>query len=312
MSWRPALEPVCPDDVSTESIETLIVPRVRDLGSFEVRRTLPAARRQMVGPFIFFDQMGPVEFAPTQGIDVRPHPHIGLATVTYLFKGEIQHRDSLGSNQLIRPGEVNWMIAGQGITHSERTRAAERTRPHGLSGIQTWVALPERDEETEPGFEHHAREDLPYFEDGGKRVRLILGTAYGEQAPVSTFSGMFYLDAALDAGAMLPLPDEHEERAVYVLEGAAKVGGEEYEAGRMLVFRNGDRVSLTAGASGARLMLLGGESLEGPRYIWWNFVASSRDKIEAAKEAWRAGDFTGGRFSLPVGDQEEFIPLPND
>ena len=312
MSWRPVPEPISPDDVSTDAIETLIVPRTRDLGGFEVRRTLPAARRQMVGPFIFFDQFGPTAFAPDQGIDVRPHPHIGLATVTYLFKGEIQHRDSLGNNQLIRPGEVNWMIAGHGITHSERTATAERARPHELSGIQTWVALPERDEETEPGFEHQAREALPYFDDDGKRVRLVLGSAYGERAPVSTFSEMFYLDAALDPGAVLPLPDEHEERGVYVLEGAAKVAGEEYEAGRMLVFRPGDRVSLTAGDTGTRLMLLGGEALEGPRYVWWNFVATSKEKIEAAKEAWRAGDFTGGRFVLPVGDQDEFIPLPDD
>ncbi|MGA8260997.1 MAG: pirin family protein, partial [Arenicellales bacterium] len=310
MSWTSALEPVCPDDISLESVETLIVPRVRDLGGFEVRRTLPAGRRLMVGPFIFFDQMGPAGFEPGKGIDVRPHPHIGLATVTYLFKGEIQHRDSLGSNQLIRPGEVNWMIAGRGITHSERTGTAERARPHELSGIQTWVALPERDEETEPGFEHQPREALPYFEGEGKRFRLILGAAYGERAPVSTFSEMFYLDAALDPGASIPLPDDFEERAAYILEGSVKVAGENYEAGRMLVFRTGDRVSLTAGESGARLMLLGGEALEGPRYIWWNFVASSKDKIEAAKEAWRSGDFTGGRFSLPVGDQDEFIPLP--
>ncbi len=312
MTWTPTLDPISPEDVSVDAVETLIVPRARDLGGFEVRRTLPAARRQMVGPFIFFDQFGPTGFAPDQGIDVRPHPHIGLATVTYLFKGEVQHRDSLGNNQFIRPGAVNWMIAGQGITHSERTSAEERARPHELSGIQTWVALPLSDEETEPGFEHHAREALPHFEDEGKQVRLILGAAYGERAPVSTFSEMFYLDAALDPGAVLPLPDEHEERGVYILEGSIKIAGTGYEPGRMLVFRTGDRVSLTAGSTGARLMLLGGEALEGPRYVWWNFVASSKDKIEAAKEAWRAGDYTGGRFTLPVGDRDEFIPLPDD
>lgn len=311
MSWNPALEPRCPQGDSMDSVETLIIPRSRDLGGFEVRRVLPAPRRRMVGPFIFFDQMGPAVFGRNRGIDVRPHPHIGLATVTYLFKGEFQHRDSLGSNQMIHPGEVNWMIAGSGITHSERTSAATRGRPHELSGIQTWVALPDHAEDVDPCFEHHDRQALPQFEGEGKTARLILGSAYGEKAPVRTFSEMFYLDVVLEAGAVVPMPDEHEERGAYVVEGSVHVAGGDYDAGRMMVFRPGDGVTLRAGGGGARLMLLGGEAFPGPRYIWWNFVASSRERIETAKESWREGDFVNGRFTLPPDDREEFIPLPD-
>ena len=313
MSWNPALAPQCPVADQVDLIETLIVPRSRDLGGFEVRRALPAPERQMVGPFIFFDQAGPAEFLTGQGIDVRPHPHIGLATVTYLYKGEFQHRDSLGTDQIIRPGAVNWMIAGRGVTHSERTSAETRKHPHSMFGIQTWVALPDADEETEAGFEHVPKEALPVIEDDGKSVRLILGTAYGEAAPARIFSEMFYADAALEPGAMLPLPDDHEDRAIYVVEGSIDVAGETYPAGRMMVFRPGDRISVTAGETGARLMLLGGETLPGPRYIWWNFVASSKEKIEEAKEAWRAEGWRSGgdaRFILPPGDESEFIPLP--
>lgn len=305
MSWNPSLEPACPTAGDADSIETLIVPRARDLGGFAVRRALPAPRRQMVGPFIFFDQAGPAEFLTGQGIDVRPHPHIGLATVTYLFHGEFQHRDSLGTDQMIYPGEVNWMIAGAGITHSERTSAQTRESPHSLFGIQTWVALPDKDEETAPAFEHHGQNALPLMEAEGKSVRLILGRAYGERAPVKTFTEMFYADARLDPGAAIPMPDDHEDRGVYITEGSVLVGGDTYEAGRMMVFRPGDAISLHAGEQGARLMLLGGETLNGPRYIWWNFVASSKDRIEAAKETWRNGGFT-----LPPGDTEEFTPLP--
>lgn len=310
MSWNQAPEPRCPQ-ADAAPVETLVIPRARDLGGFEVRRVLPAPRRQMIGPFIFFDQMGPADFDSGQGIDVRPHPHIGLATVTYLFKGEIQHRDSVGSNQIIHPGELNWMIAGKGITHSERTSAETRARGHELFGIQAWVALPDSAEEVDPAFEHHGRRALPLIEDQGVRMRLIAGTAYGETAPARTFSGMFYVDAVLDAGAVIPLPD-HEDRGVYVVEGGIDVAGEPHDAGRMIVFRAGARTSITAGEHGARLMLLGGERFPGPRYIWWNFVASSKDGIEAAKEAWRAGDFKNGRFTLPVDDRDEHIPLPAD
>ena len=310
MSWNPTLDPHCPKGSAVDAIDTLIIPRARDLGGFEVRRALPSPKRQMVGPFIFFDQMGPAEFLTGQGIDVRPHPHIGLATVTYLYKGEFQHRDSLGTNQMIYPGEVNWMIAGNGVTHSERTSEDTRTGQSDLFGIQTWVALPEKDEDTNAGFEHHPKEALPFLEGEGKQVRLILGNAWGEVAPTKTFSEMFYADVVLEANAAIPLPDNHEDRGVYVTSGSVTVAGDIFEAGRMMVFRPGDALSLKAGPQGARLMMLGGETLGQSRHIWWNFVASSRDKIDAAKEAWRAGDWAHGRFKLPPDDNAEFTPLP--
>ncbi|RED12293.1 pirin family protein [Pontivivens insulae] len=310
MSWNPALDPSCPMGDEIDLIDTLIVPRARDLGGFEVRRALPAPKRQMVGPFIFFDQMGPAEFLTDKGIDVRPHPHIGLATVTYLYQGAIHHRDSVGSSLDIEPGAVNWMIAGNGITHSERTPQRERDKDgSSLFGIQTWVALPENEEERAPGFQHVPKRELPLLEGEGKQVRLILGNLYGERAPVDVFSEMFYADAHLTAGAKLPLPDDHEDRGIYVVSGAVTIAGETYEAGRMMVFRPGDAITVTA-EHDSRLMLLGGETLNGPRYIWWNFVASSQDKIDAAKEAWRAGDWRHGRFQLPPGDDQEHIPLP--
>lgn len=294
-----------------DSIETVIVPRARDLGGFEVRRALPAPRRQMVGPFIFFDQMGPAELLPTRGLDVRPHPHIGLATISYLYRGRMHHRDSLGTDKWIEPGAVNWMVAGRGITHSERTDDATQTDPMPFFGIQTWVALPKVREDSAAAFQHAPREALPELDGEGKTVRLILGTAWGERAPVETASEMFYADAVLQAGAAIPLPDTHEDRGVYVVEGDVEVAGQRFESGRMMVFRPGDRVSVKAGPQGARLMLLGGETLEGSRYIWWNFVASSRERIEEAKEAWRRGDWEHGRFQLPPGDDAEFIPLPD-
>jgi redox-sensitive bicupin YhaK (pirin superfamily) len=310
MSWNPTLDPSCPAGAGIDAIETLIVPRARDLGGFEVRRALPAPTRQMVGPFIFFDQAGPAEFVTGQGVDVRPHPHIGLATVTYLFRGEFQHRDSLGTDQIIHPGAVNWMIAGNGVTHSERTSAETRQHPHSLFGIQTWVALPEAAEDGEAGFEHAAKEALPVLEANGAKARLILGSAWGERAPVKVFNEMFYADVELAPGAHVPLPDGHEDRGLYIVTGSIEVGGQRFEQMQMMVFRPGDRLHVTAGPEGARLMLLGGETLGGPRYIWWNFVASSRERIEAAKEAWRAGDWAHGRFQLPPGDDAEFIPLP--
>ncbi len=299
MSWNPE-----------GMIETVIVPRARDLGGFEVRRALPSTERQMVGPFIFFDQAGPAEFISGKGVDVRPHPHIGLATVTFLYRGEFQHRDSLGTNQMIYPGEVNWMIAGNGVTHSERTSIETRKNPHSLFGIQTWVALPESQEDAAASFEHHEKAALPVIADGGAEVTLILGRAYGSHAPAKIYSDMFYADAVLAAEASLPLPGDHEDRGVYVLDGDIDVAGDRFDAGRMIVFKPGDGISVKAGSRGARLMLLGGETLGGPRHIWWNFVASSKDKIEAAKEAWSRGDWAHGRFQLPPGDSHEFIPLP--
>lgn len=310
MSWNPALEPGCPDAIGVDAIETLIIPRARDLGGFEVRRALPAPARQMVGPFIFFDQAGPAEFLTGQGIDVRPHPHIGLATVTYLFRGEFQHRDSVGSDQLILPGAVNWMVAGRGVTHSERTSAETRTHPHSLFGIQTWVALPEDKEDAAPTFEHHGKETLPVIEENGVSVRLILGRAYGQSAPARVFSETFYGDVTLAAGARLPLPDDHEDRGIYIVEGSISIAGQTFDAGRMMVFRPGDKITVAAGERGARLIILGGATLEGPRYVWWNFVASSREKIDAAKEQWRQAQWGDGQFDLPAGDRDEFIPLP--
>lgn len=310
MSWNPLLEPGYPDAVATDAIQTLIVPRAVDLGGFEVRRALPATQRQMVGPFIFFDHFGPAEVPAGQGADVRPHPHIGLATVSYLFLGEVQHRDSLGSNKIVRPGDVNWMVAGRGITHSERTPAETRKRPHSAYGIQTWVALPEAYEDVAPRFDHHAKETLPVIESEGVRLRLVLGRAYGETAPAGVFSDTFYADVQLKPDARIPLPDDQEERGLYILEGSVSVAGQSFESGRMMVFRPKDRIAVAAGPHGARLMLLGGAPLEGPRYIWWNFVASSQEKIDAAKEQWRKGDWGRGLFDLPAGDRDEFIPLP--
>ncbi|WP_375282347.1 pirin family protein [Pseudooctadecabacter sp.] len=310
MSWNPALDPHCPTGDEVDAIDTVIVPRARDLGGFEVRRALPSPKRQMVGPFIFFDQMGPAEFLPTRGMDVRPHPHIGLATISYLYRGRMHHRDSIGTDQWIEPGAVNWMVSGHGITHSERTDDVMQTDPMPFFGIQTWVALPEAQEDSAAQFIHAPKADLPFLEGEGKEVRLILGDAWGEKAPVDVASEMFYADAVLKAGAALPLPDNHEDRGIYVVEGSIEIGSDAFDAGQMMVFRPGDQLSVKAGPAGARLMLLGGATLEGPRYIWWNFVASSKERIDAAKEAWRAEDWAHGRFQLPPGDDQEFIPLP--
>lgn len=310
MSWNPALDPHCPTGNEVDAIDTVIIPRARDLGGFEVRRALPAPKRQMVGPFIFFDQMGPAEFLPTRGLDVRPHPHIGLATISYLYRGRMHHRDSLGTDSWIEPGAVNWMVAGRGITHSERTDDVTQTDPMPFFGIQTWVSLPEEAEDDAAYFEHAAADALPVIDGEGKQVRLILGNAYGERAPVKTASEMFYADAVLEAGAAIPLTDDHEDRGVYVVEGSVEIGSDTFETGQMMVFRPGDKLSIKAGPQGARLMMLGGATLNGPRHIWWNFVASSKERIEAAKEAWRAGDWQNGRFQLPPGDDQEFIPLP--
>jgi redox-sensitive bicupin YhaK (pirin superfamily) len=310
MSWSPLLDPSIPIGESVDSIDTVIVPRARDLGGFEVRRALPSHQRQMVGPFIFFDQMGPAEFLTGQGIDVRPHPHIGLGPVTYLYKGRLHHRDSLGTDQWIEPGDVNWMLAGHGITHSERTDEELRHNPFDMFGLQTWLALPDDHEDAPAHFEHAGRAQLPVLNDQGITARVILGHAYGARSPVSVPLEMFYVDVGLQPGTLLPLPDDHEDRGAYVVSGSVTLGGDIFEAGQMLVFRPGDSVGLRAGAQGARVMLLGGATLSGPRHIWWNFVASSKEKIDAAKEAWRAGDWQHGRFSLPPDDDQEFIPLP--
>jgi redox-sensitive bicupin YhaK (pirin superfamily) len=289
---------------SNPALETVIVPRTRDLGDgFEVRRALPSAQRRMVGPFVFFDQMGPTVFDAGRGLDVRPHPHIGLATVTYLFDGEILHRDSLGTVQPIRPGGVNWMTAGRGIVHSERTAAEVRRASSSLFGIQTWVALPQGDEEAAPAFAHHGADALPVLAEAGKRVRLIAGSLWGSRSPVAARSELFYADAALDDAARLEVPAQHAERAVYVASGRIELAGEMFEAGELVVLRPGAAMTILAAAP-SRLLLLGGEPMDGPRHIWWNFVSSSPERIEQAKADWRAGRFP------PVPGETEFIALP--
>ena len=311
MSWSPLLDASIPMGDAVDAIETVIIARARDLGGFEVRRALPSVQRQMVGPFIFFDQMGPAEFLTGQGIDVRPHPHIGLATVTYLLRGRIHHRDSLGTDAWIAPGEVNLMVAGQGITHSERMDGIARTAPQSLFGLQTWLAVPMAREDDGAAFHNAPAAALPVLDGEGKQVRLILGSAWGATVALPLPSETFYADATLAAGASLPLPDNHEDRGVYVLQGSVSQGGQDYAAGAMLVFRPGDAVAVRAGDVGARIMVLGGATMDGPRYLWWNFVASSKDRIDAAREAWRAGDWAHGRFQLPPDDTAEFIPAPD-
>ena len=293
------------DPGTATGLEAVLIPRAHDLGGFEVRRALPSRERQMVGPFVFFDQMGPGEFLTGRGLDVRPHPHIGLSTVTYLFDGSIMHRDSLGTQQAITPGDVNWMTAGRGIAHSERTDAAQRTHSNRLFGIQSWVALPRDAEESEPDFAHHAAADLPVLDDAGVRLRLVAGEGWGLRAPVATRSTLFYADVQLAPGASVPLPDAHEERAAYVLDGEVEVAGDRFGPGRMLVFRAGDRLALRGGPVGARMLLLGGAVMDGPRHLFWNFVSSRPERIEQAKADWRAG-----RFAAVPGDDKEFIPLP--
>ena len=286
-------------------IDLVIDQRRRDIGGFEVGRVLPVARRRMVGPFIFLDHMGPADFPPgiPRDVDVLPHPHIGLSTVTYLFDGEIVHRDSVGSEQVIRPGEVNWMIAGRGITHSERFEKARREGGR-IEGIQAWVALPREDEEAEPSFAHHGAADLPLLEQADARGRLIAGTAHGLRAGVATHSPMFYLDWELAAGSRIALPDDHPERALYVVSGTVEVDGQSFDSGRMLVFAGGP--ATVKALAPARVMALGGEPV-GPRFIEWNFVSSSKERIEQAKADWRAG-----RMKLPDLDHDEFVPLPGE
>jgi redox-sensitive bicupin YhaK (pirin superfamily) len=304
MSWMPSTDPVLGDKRSCDALELVIVPRVRDLGDgFSVRRALPHGKRQMVGPFIFFDQMGPVQFIAGQGLDVRPHPHIGLATVTYLFDGRVMHRDSEGNALEITPGAMNLMTAGRGIAHSERSPADARQGTESMFGIQSWIALPQAHEETAPSFQHFDAGSLPLIEDGGVRARVIAGSAFGKTSPVGMLSQWLYAEVVLARGASAPLDPDQEERAIYVVDGAVDIAGETFAAPRLLVFRPGDRITVRA-ARGARLVFLGGAALEGPRYIWWNFVSSRKERIEQAKEDWKTGRFG------PVPNETEFIPLP--
>jgi redox-sensitive bicupin YhaK (pirin superfamily) len=305
MSWTPASEPAQRDCHGTPGLARILEARPRDIGGLTVGRVLPAIGQRTIGPFIFFDHMGPATLAPGSGVDVRPHPHINLATVTYLFAGAIAHRDNLGSHQVIRPGDINWMTAGRGIAHSERTPPEERARGSDLHGIQLWVALPVAREEDEPSFHHHPAASLPELELGGARMRVLIGAAFGAVSPVETASPMFYVEVALPAGAALPLPAEYRERAAYVLEGALACGAERVEARRLALFAPGPAPAVRAEGD-ARVMLLGGEPLDGPRHIWWNFVSSSAERIDQAKRDWQEG-----RFPLIPGDSDESIPLPS-
>lgn len=304
MSWiscdEPKLELKCPD-----ALEMVIIPRTADIGNFEVRRVLPFRQKQMVGPFIFWDQMGPGEFLTGQGVDVRPHPHIGLSTVTYLFEGSLDHKDSLGNAMRIVPGDVNLMTAGQGIVHSERTGQDVRAAPSSLSGIQSWLAQPLSHEHGDPAFMHVPGQELPRFAAHGVSGRVILGEFEGLTSPVASQWPVLYLDVTLEAGAILPLSKETEERALYLVEGVVEVAGTAYDAGQMLVLRPGHEVTVKAQVP-SRLMVLGGATMDGPRFVYWNFVASSRERMEEAKEDWRQG-----RFPKVPGDEKEFIPLPD-
>ena len=304
MSWLPSADPVLGDRKSCDALELIVVPRVRDLGDgFEVRRALPSERRQMVGPFIFFDQMGPAQFLAGKGLDVRPHPHIGLATVTYLFDGRVMHRDSEGNALEITPGAMNLMTAGRGIAHSERTPSSARHGNEKLFGIQSWIALPQAHEEIDPSFQHFEATDLPVVESKGVWARVIAGSAFGQTSPVGMFSDWFYAEVVFEPGISAPLDPDYEERAIYIVQGEIEIAGESFAAPRLLVFRPGDRITVRANRR-ARLMFLGGSALEGPRYIWWNFVSSRRERIEQAKEDWKWGRFA------PVPTETEFIPLP--
>ena len=306
MSWQPTPDPKPGDAAACDAVEQVIVPRARDLGGFEVRRALPAAGKQMIGPFIFFDQFGPNEFLLGQGLDVRPHPHIGLSTVTYLFDGEIMHRDSLGTSQAIKPGALNVMTAGRGIVHSERTAEEQRVQTVRLFGIQLWAALPKALEENAPAFVHHAESELPRIEGEGKRVRVIMGEMFGKRSPAQFPHPAFYAEAVLAPGAILPIDPDYDERGIFIVSGEIDIAGQAFGPGRLLVLHPGDRISVLA-TSQARLMLIGGEPMDGPRHIWWNFVSSSKDRIDAAKADWRQG-----RFDTVPGDDTEFIPLPAD
>jgi len=303
MTSDPDLEPSCASG-GTPAIELVVEGRVRDIGSFPVRRTLPTGPRRSIGPFIFLDHMGPVDLAPGAGMDVRPHPHIGLATITYLLSGEIVHRDSLGSQQVIRAGDVNWMIAGRGVAHSERTSPEVRSRGSHTHGLQIWVALPRDHEEVEPSFEHHPRHTLPVVERPGATLRVLAGTAYGKTAPTSVLAPTLYVHAQLTAGAELVVDDAHAERALYVIDGEVACDGREFGAATLIVLRPDVPATICA-RSPAHVALIGGAPLDGPRHIWWNFVSSSGDRIEQAKADWR-----DGRFAKVTGDEHDFIPLP--
>jgi redox-sensitive bicupin YhaK (pirin superfamily) len=305
MSFFPGNDPVAGDAFACDAIENLIIPRTSDIGGFSVRRALPSRQRRLVGPFIFFDRMGPALLRADEALDVKPHPHIGLSTVTYLFDGEIKHRDSLGTELTIRPGDINLMTAGRGIVHSERTPENLRGHPMSVSGLQTWLALPDDKEEIDPAFSHTDKEKMPVIDADGANGRVVIGAFEGLGSPVSTFTDTLYVDLRLEAGKRFPFAAAHEERAIYILSGELVVSGDRFAADQLLVFRPGDNITLEAGTTGCHLMLFGGAALNSRRYIWWNFVSSSKERIEKAKDEWRTG-----RFDIVPGDEEEFVPLP--
>ena len=304
MSWMPSNDPILGDPQTCDALDLIIVPRTRDLGDgFAVRRALPHGKRQMVGPFIFFDHFGPVQFVAGKGMDVRPHPHIGLATVTYLFDGSIMHRDSEGNIQEIQPGAMNLMTAGRGIAHSERTPDVQRANGQKMLGLQSWIALPAGKEEIAPSFQHFGADVLPTVQDTGFKARTIAGSSFGKKSPVDMVSEWFYTEVALDEGMRVPLDADHEERAIYIVDGEIEITNEKYEGPKLLIFRPGDRITVKA-VRPTRMMFLGGTALEGPRRVWWNFVSSSKERIEEAKADWEAGRFAH------VPNEHEFIPLP--
>lgn len=304
MSFFPGTDPEAGDAFASDQIELMVIPNAKDIGGFQVRRALPTAKRRLVGPFIFFDRMGPAILRAGQALDVRPHPHIGLATVTYLFDGKIRHRDSLGTEMVIAPGDVNLMTAGRGIVHSERTPEELRGAPMSVSGLQTWLALPDGKEEVAPLFENTARAVLPEFDDAGVSGRVVIGQFDGLKSPVRAASETLYGDIRLAPGASVRIPSDAEERAIYTLEGAVSISGDTFPENRLLVFKPGDEIVVSSDG-GAHFMLFGGASLGSKRYIWWNFVSSSKERIEQAKEEWKTG-----RFDIVPGDDKEFIPLP--
>lgn len=289
----------------SQGVSLLINSRERDLGDFTVRRFLPHSMQRKVGPFVFFDHMGPADLAPGQGVDIRPHPHVCLATITYLLEGSMVHRDSLGYMQEILPGEVNWMTAGRGIVHSERASAAARSSGQKLHGLQLWVALPENAEEVEPEFFHYERDVIPQWQHENSTMRLIAGTAFGEKSPVKTYSRLFYLDVEMQESGVVHLPDDYSERGAYIISGSLNFDGACIEAGTMAVFNEGALVELTASCN-TRLVILGGDPIT-ERYMEWNFVASTRERIEQAKDDWR-----NGRFPVIPDDAEEYIPFPQE
>lgn len=304
MSFFPGNDPQMGDAFASDQIELMVIPNAKDIGGFQVRRALPTARRRLVGPFIFFDRMGPAVLRAGQALDVRPHPHIGLSTVTYLFDGKIRHRDSLGTEMVIQPGDVNLMTAGRGIVHSERTPEELRGLPMSVSGLQTWLALPDGKEEVAPVFENTAALRLPEIDAEGVSGRIVIGAFSGLRSPVATASDTLYADLRLVPGASVKIPADAEERAIYTLEGEVSISGDRFPAERLLVFRPGDEIVVLSDR-GAHFMLFGGASLGSKRYIWWNFVSSSKERIEQAKEEWKTG-----RFDIVPGDEQEFIPLP--